>query len=632
MLWEEWTKTRINKEELTYIYKQTPKTPEEKDIVGISIPCKNNNFINYFRIRSETKISEIGVINIVKTKPSKLRRGVVGSSNVNDNYTYLDLINQPMIDEDGIVSQQNLNTDNDNSNRVRNLTLESNIVDVKVDDVEKPYKKRRNIMDDLNKNKPLSFPIISMNNYKDIYSYIHEYEFVCLDVDKTRINMFDFMYKCYLMNVIPIIISLTQDTNMKYKVPYLLFRYYDTHDIQREVRLYKDILKTKHYDFQQILVQHSNIFQRSLYFQKTFMYHTLEDCKNIILSCKKPTNFMIEFLYFLHKNNTNNELYRLFVKMDDVPMFKTQCMKYLKNIAVFREIKNKQSIVLQDNTVNSLMVQSQTNASQNKKALQELLSMMENDNSSTKSILFEESVPSLFTNKITYLFQDGNNDLKKHILDTYIYTNPLIQAYGSYIQSMTSLKQTQFVGMNLYYSTRFNSTKLNTFTFINEVYYILALHAIVKKIDTVNMRITNRQRKIHTIHIVVVCPKQDQQIVSSVIERIKEAYSTKYKIEYSSIDTHFRSFLMDENSGTLENTNFELVKDILFNNSLNDIDYCMLLSKFPYLIATNTLFSLLSMYMSSTNKNNIIIPKKWLNEPISNHSFTHPLIHLYDSV
>jgi hypothetical protein len=580
MKWLQWKNLSINENNIYFSNNNKPQKNEyEINFQGISSFINNLNLIKYYR-NEQKKI----------------------------NCCYLKFDFQEFNNKLNILSyKKNNNIDIDKKENIENNSKLNNIDNnVKQLLFLKESKNQNILINKYNKNPNKNIEIININ-YSNFFESCYKYKFICLDLlytpksILTNINVLDFLYKCYLINCIPIFITKTSIDNIitnnlgkHIKLPFISLKSFDElingfnsnnesnininfnyindickQDYNLDYLIYKkiyinEVVKTENNNeiLNNELIENTNI---KSYFNSQ-KYNTIK-YDDIYIDTTKSTNSLINIIYYLMKYI--NKTYK--------PRF------FIDNSISSNEFLNLFHIIKQNLNINIPFF--------------EMNDIYLND----KNFNFIHN--NNLNKQINYIFDNNNKSIRTRVLNI-LFSESIKTSTSNIISNIKNkVNSNHIVGLHLYHNERYTKNKLNKYIFLNEIYYILAIDKLIKNhLDNFIKNINTQQIELPKIHFLIFSIDNDISVSTRIFNTIKNGYKSKISIDFSHIIQH----------NQITNTNINFMKDMLLLNSCDSI------------ITSNSLFSLLTIITS--NSNNIYYPKKWLQNENNNDILINNII------
>lgn len=580
MKWLQWKNLSINEQNIYFSNNNKPqKNLNESNFQGISYFTNNINLIKYYR--NEQK----------KINCCYLQFNIDNFNNSLESLTFKQQFNQQSNIEESKTTDK-LSKINNNVNEI----------------LFKKQSKNQNILiNKFNNTSNKNIEILNIN-YSNFFEQCYKYKFICLDLINTpniilsKLNVLDFLYKCYLINSIPLFITksnieniIKNNFNKNIELPFISVNSFDNLingfisngntsnealNINIQFKYINEICK-RDYNLDYLIY-------KKIYINDIIKQEKQQPIDKELLQKKEELNYFNSQLYssidydniYLNTSNTTNTFIKIIYYL----------MKYYNN-----ELKPRFFI---DNNESSNDLLSLFDLMKSYNINIPLFTMKEEYN--TKFKFIDNSNKDELTSKINYIFNNKNNIQKDKVLN-YLLPTQLNNDYQNIINNIKNkVNSNHIVGIHLYHNNRYNANKLNKYIFLNEVYYILAIDNFIKSYLNKYMENLKSSSNIELpkIHFLLFTPKDSINVSQLIMNSIKNGYKSKITIDFTHINQH---------NQLLNNGN---------NRFLNDM---FLLSHCDSIITSNTLFSLLTMLFTSSN--DIYYPKKWLKDNILNENF-----------
>jgi hypothetical protein len=587
MKWLEWKNSSINK---NYIYFRNENSIQKKEgelnFEGIHYKTNNIDKLQHYRLQKKTDKCCYLQFNyeIINNDLEKLKYNPDFKENEN---SVLDEPQQPSFI--------------DNNKREKLQFIDENINEILYK--KELYKQNilinKSINNNKNKNKNIKPKKI---NFSDFLSSCYEFEYICLDIINTpkiilsKIDILDFIYKCYLINSIPIFISniniqnrISNSLGFKLDLPFISINSFDklilgfkitgttNKDIINNIPFkYINEISKKDYDLDKLIKK--DIFSR----EKLKEEYTIQQQQK-----NKVNNSIIEEIsfkqYFKTQHFTNLKYDDIILNINQSNITNTY-IQIIFYILKFKQNKLKPRLFAYINKITNEFLSILEFTFQDYNIKIPIFKMKEEylQDNNFNFIKFENH--HLIT-MIQYILQSKNTEIINLLFPPTL--NEYSSSYLDIIKNNTS--SNTIVGINLYHYNRININKLQKYVFLNEIYYILSINHIINNIS--NNNINNKN-----IHFIIFSNKNDIPATKHIFEKIKLGFKNKFNFNYTHISEYNELFKID-------NQNELFMKELY------------LLRNCDFIINSNNLFSILSMV---NNNNKIYYPKKWLKDNIQN--------------
>jgi hypothetical protein len=612
MKWLEWKNIAINE---NYIYYRNEKTS-----------IKNEGLMNFEGIHYK-------INNIDKLKYYRLK-------NKTHNCAYLQF-NEEIMNEELIQLiyktnyQESTESTESKKSKKSNISLgtkeimrESNENITKI--LFKKESRKQQILIDKYQQNPNKFIIAHKIDYINFFEECYKYKYICFDTINLpnsilkKIDVLDFIYKCYLINCIPIFISklnieerIVNSIGIKLELPYIVLRSFEDfiNSFKQKGTTNKDLninipfkfineISKKDYDLDKLIKKTINIKNK----------HITEEQHKLIEDNNKISNNIIINIelqnYFKTQKYTN-------LKYDDV-LLNINDDKHTNNliniIYYLLQYKNnllKPRFFCYDTKYSNDFLSILEFTYQDKKIKIPIFLMKESYINNKNFNWHTEKLDK----KITYILINNKSTIFRDVLSYII--PPTIEEYSkSCIDIIKSETNANYVvGINLYHFNRLKQQKLSKYIFLNEIYYILSINHFINKIikeylEYIKNNLNNKIIK-PVIQFIIFCKKEDIKASEHIFSRINKGLKSPIEMKYNNI--HDFDYITN-----LDNmTNQIYMRDLYIMNSCDTI------------ISANNLFSLLTIILnkkeekSDLNKkvDTIYYPKKWLKDNIPNMNF-----------
>lgn len=478
--------------------------------------------------------------------------------------------------------------------------------------------------------------------YEDILESCRNYSYICLDLINTpevllkKIDILDFVYKCYLINCIPIFITkinmnkyFFNSVNVKIELPYICIENFEKLIAGFENKLEQNIINIGYkyineicktdYDLDKLVIkkvltrnyikqQYKDAIDKKIdntiidivkdrnYFKDQYTCELEYD--DILLDTKDDTNLLLIVIYYL----------MLYKKGTCKPRFFAYDTIETNNfLSMLEFIYQDRKIRIPIFKMNSVYI------------------------SHKKFKFINIEYDKLYNNQKSFIIKDNISKIIKDIYlnidkieeTTNILSSSTIQEFNEEcIKEIKNKTNTNYIiGIHIHQYKRYKSNKLEKYCFLNEIYYILAIDKMLKDImnkyieEFKRKRVLKQKIELLKVHLLIFSTKEDEDVSRLILDSIIKGYKTKLRLSYSHINDYIS--LTSLNNIKKEDSNY----NDIFMNHMNILSLCD--SK----ISSNSLTSILADIYSKNNtiNNNVLncklncIPGKWLIDKEKNN-------------
>jgi hypothetical protein len=618
MKWLEWKNIAINE---NYIYYRNEKTTSKKEgqmnFEGIHYKINNVSKLKYYRLQKKTHNCAYLQFNneILNEELTKLVYKV--------NYETTEKTTQLSQPTKTNISKETTKNMEQTTENIRELLF-------------KKESRKQQILVNKYQEKPNKFITPHTINYSNFFEECYKYKYICFDTINIpnsilqKIDVLDFIYKCYLINCIPIFISklnieqrIVNSLGIKLELPYIvlksfedfIFSFNQSGSSNKELSInipfiFINEISKKDYDLDKLIKKTINIINRNIKPEQNKLIEEEKKIPNNLIKdiefknyfkSQKYTNLKYDDVLLIidddkHTNNLINIIYYLLQYKNNLlkPRFFCYDTKYVNDflsILEFTYQDNKLKIpifLMKENYINNKNFNWH-----NEKLDKKITYILTNNNNNNNN-------KSIFRDVLSYIIPQTIQEYSKTCIDL--------------IKSETN--SNYVVGINLYHSNRLKHKKLNKYIFLNEIYYILSINHLIENIIKQYLKYLqeNPKNKIMkpTIQFIIFCKKEDIHASQHIFGKIEKGLKTPVHIKYNNI--HDFDYITN-----LDNmTNQIYMRDLYIMSSCDTI------------ITANNLFSLLSIILNNKQEpkpefnkkvDTIYYPKKWLKDNIPNMNF-----------